>query len=321
MKKIFILTALILLLLFSGLTSLSASETLVQDLKSALDDIGESHYERLVVAFGNFTYRYTTIGGSFSRFIQEELESALDLSSYYELFVIDALENLDADFREVYGGLFNVEGVEALLSGTYAEEDDHVLLSLEIISFKTGSLVGKREIRIPRGEIPAGISLLPSGYRKALELGEELSDVLEAGNSGLVVKAFTNRGEGAVYRDGEELVITFFTNLDAYVKIYHIDVEGEMSLIFPNQFHADNLIPAQTLINIPDKDYPFSFVLGEPYGTEYIKIIASTSQFPDIEESFETLGKANRSLLSRGLSVTKKKGLVTESLLSYTIVE
>jgi hypothetical protein len=49
-------------------------------------------------------------------------------------------------------------------------------------------------------------------------------------------------------------------------------------------------------------------------------VLASSQQFRDIEDSFENLGDASRSLLSRGLSVT---GTATEAevLINYTIVE
>jgi hypothetical protein len=56
-------------------------------------------------------------------------------------------------------------------------------------------------------------------------------------------------------------------------------------------------------IAIPDAAYPFKFRLGHPYGTEFIKVAASTRQFADVEKDFADLSG------------------VAEALVSYTIVE
>jgi len=62
-------------------------------------------------------------------------------------------------------------------------------------------------------------------------------------------------------------------------------------------------------------------VLDEPYGTEFIKVMASTSQFADIEESFKDLGQASKERLTRGLTVEQRQGDLAEKLIRYTIVE
>jgi hypothetical protein len=135
----------------------------------------------------------------------------------------------------------------------------------------------------------------------------------------MVIQVSTDRGNGGVYRNGEKLTIHFFANRDAYVKIYHIDVKGIAQLIFPNTYWTANFVHGNVVVDIPDpKVYPFEFVMTPPYGTEHIKVVASTVQFSDIEDSFKDLGKATRGLVARGLQVTG--AAVAETLLSYTIV-
>ncbi len=136
-----------------------------------------------------------------------------------------------------------------------------------------------------------------------------------------VVRATTNRGDGAVYRDGEEMVISFFANRDAYFKVYHIEAGGKMKLIFPNEYHQDNFIPKLTLTHIPGRGHPFAFVLGKPYGIEFIKVMASTTRFKDIEQAFKLLGRATKGLMIRGLTVEQREGDLAEALIRYTIVE
>ncbi len=158
--------------------SLNAGDKVSSDLIKALDEIGRKHYEVLRVGFGNFTYEYSPLGGSFSRFLEEELKTAINRSDYFELFVLDALENLDPAFKAVYGDLIGPEQVEALLRGRYFDEGGKVRVSLEVISFKTGYLVGKAEVMIDKKDIPEDFSLLPPDFEHALELDKEFEDVV-----------------------------------------------------------------------------------------------------------------------------------------------
>jgi hypothetical protein len=196
--------------------------------------------------------------------------------------------------------------------------------------------IDKEEIELPKRSIPSSISYQPGNFDDAAEIQEEIETLIEEpGESSttgespaaqtdkkeFAIHATTNRGSGAVYRDGEEMVIRFFSNTDAYVKVYHIDVYGNTSLIFPNRFQSNNFIKGGEMQEIPREEDPFRFQLHEPFGTEFIKVVASSKQFRDIEDDFENLGGASRSLLSRGLSVTGTAAATAEVLINYTIVE
>jgi hypothetical protein len=52
-----------------------------------------------------------------------------------------------------------------------------------------------------------------------------------------------------------------------------------------------------------------------------IKIVASIKQFKDINESFSSLGKSSKELITRGLSVQQHEARISEVMLSYTILE
>ena len=219
------------------------------------------HRPVLSVAFGSFTYEYSGIGGSFSRHLEEVLSDAITRTGgRVSFFVLNALSNLDPAFKEAFGGLFNLEGVQAVLSGAYFDAGDSVRIELKIVDFADGSLVGREEVRIPKSAIPPSVSLLPPDLEEAAKVFREIGDLVKSGDDRLVVRATTNRGSGAVFRDGEEMVVNFFSNRDAFVKIYHIDVKGETKLIFPNQYHRDNFVPKNTLVRIPGPGHPFAFI-------------------------------------------------------------
>jgi hypothetical protein len=48
---------------------------------------------------------------------------------------------------------------------------------------------------------------------------------------------------------------------------------------------------------------------------------AFTKQFKDSEESFSSLGKSSKDLITRGFSVQQREARISEAMLSYTILE
>jgi hypothetical protein len=95
--------------------------------------------------------------------------------------------------------------------------------------------------------------------------------------------------------------------------IYHIDVNNQIQLIFPNTLDSpggppinrDNFLPANTELTIPRGTV--NFVLHEPFGQETILMYAASEQFPDIEREMRSTGaRATRqtvTVLSRGGSL------------------
>jgi hypothetical protein len=82
----------------------------------------------------------------------------------------------------------------------------------------------------------------------------------------------------------------------------------------------DNRVEKNRFYLIPEKGADFGFLLGKPYGTEFIKVVAAGTQFRSIEEPFTPLGKISRGMLTRSLPSTAPGEAVKEALLSYTII-
>ena len=282
-----------------------------------------------VAGVGNIVLEDKNIGSSFSAYIQEAIANELKQSSKFEF---SDRRQLDLIMNEIKLGLTGVtdestsvepgllRGLEYIVSGTYFVGEGSISLFLKLIEIESGLVVGDSRLDIEKNSIPRGISLFPPNYDDALYIIEELSDISGSGE-GLDIRVWNTRGEGGTYRDGENLQVNFYSSTDCYIKLYHIDVNNKLSLIFPNQYYSDNFIKAGKIYRIPDSRYPFSFTLGSPYGIEFIKIAASTLQFDDIEEAFSELGTASSALLSRGLSVQKKEKQSAEEIFSYTILE
>ena len=308
---------------------LSAESGFYVYLQPGIDIFEKSISEPMVVSFSNFTYGDKKIGSGFSKYLETQLCLALGKSDRFQLFAKDRLEEILESIELSLSDLIDsaqspnvgkLKAIQGLISGRFFDTDDTVQVFLELLNVETGTILSNTKIYIPKSEIPASVSIKPQNYSDALYVLDELARVENADNKDFIVKLWTKRGDGGTYIDGEKLVVNFYTNRNCYIKIYHVDVRKNMQLIFPNEFYSDNFINKKRLYKIPDERYPFSFVLGEPYGTEFIKVIASTVQFIDIEKSFENLGITADSMVKRGLKVSREKAQTTELMSSYTIL-
>jgi hypothetical protein len=319
-------------------------DQLRSDLRAAFDEIGKDNWQPLFVGLGSFTYEYEPYGGAFSNYLQDFVADAIAESDSFRLASLAALDNLDPSFREIYSELFTAEQIDGVVNGRYFEQDGRVEVRIEVVSLRTAAAVGRARISVRRSAIPARYSLKPDNATIAAERARELLNVgdgaaadSEASGTQTVTEAdggsaqddgepgpfrieiTTSRGDGGVYHDGENLLVQFFSSRPAFVKLYHIDVNGNTQLIFPNQFQRNNHIPAFEMVRIPRPRDPFAFRLGAPYGTEYIKVVASTAQFEDIEDSFRRLSGDPRSIVRRGMA-SRDDGEIREAIVAYTIV-
>jgi hypothetical protein len=326
MRKTLCLSLLLFLCSLAGFPQ----EAIQGILADTLRDFATDRASPMVVSVGNFTYADKEIGSSFSYYLEENLSVVLSRSPRFELFARDRLEEILETLELSLSDLFEqnsapqarkLKAIQGIFSGRFFEEATEISVFLDLVEIESGTVIKKASFRLPRSTIPVAVPVLPDNYSDALFVIEELSEVQNADNRNFVVKVWIPRGDGGVYRDGERLVIRFYANRDCFIKLYHIDVNKSTQLIFPNRFYPENRVRARRLYTIPDSSYPFTFDLTAPYGTEFIKVIASTIQFDDIEESFQQLGTASGELVSRGLSVKSRAHQVTETLIRYTIIE
>ncbi len=282
----------------------------------------------MVIGVGNILYSDKNVGSEFSYILKEKLCIAIQQSLKFTLSDTDNLDLLLKEMEFQHSGFVDenqlvrmgeLNAVKGLLLGNYYDTGTDVSIYLKLIEVETGTIIASEEMIILKNNISA--SIIPDNYSDALYIINEITNISDTSNEDLIVKAWIERGNGATYVDGEDLIINFFSSTDCYIKVYHIDVDGQVQLIFPNNYYLDNYIIEGEIYRITDTQYPFTFNLGYPFGTEFIKVIASTIQFADIEESFTDIGVVTRGLLERGLTVEQREGQITELLLNYTIIE
>jgi hypothetical protein len=121
------------------------------------------------------------------------------------------------------------------------------------------------------------------------------------------VQAWPNK-ESRTYFDGDAMTISLYASQDCWFKVYHIDVNNQMQLIYPNQTDRNNMLKANTERVIPDNT---TFELGAPYGEETILAVFSSTPFENFEKDMlypvpATRESINRAAGRRGLTVQNK---------------
>jgi hypothetical protein len=275
----------ILFILFLTVAFSAYSISTEEALNQAVDEFEKAVTKISVAGVGNIVYGSKKIGSSYSLYIQESISSYLQKSSRFELSDRSNLDAVMEEFKLSLSGITEgttvpeigmLKGLEYIVTGKFIENSNSVILYLDFVKMDTGVSVSKVKYNIDKSTIPSGISIIPDNYNDAFYVLDTLSDITSGNKEGFEVKAWSIRGEGGIYRNGENLQINFFSNRDCFIKVYHIDVNNKLSLIFPNPYYSDNFVKGEKIYKIPDNKYPFKFTLKAPYGTEIIKVAAST---------------------------------------------
>lgn len=204
------------------------------------------------------------------------------------------------------------------LYGSYRIQGSDVLIALKIYSFSFSRLMAEQEVSIPLSIIPGETSLYPENREMVEQLDRDLGQIYDS--SELSIHITTDRGEGGIYRDGEEMILSLLADRDCYIKILHIDGKGIMTQVFPNRFENNNFLPGRELLTFPGRRSPFRFKVVPPYGTETIKVIASTRQFSDLNRDFQQLGMASRGLALVGVEEEEQE-IMADATVHFTILK
>jgi len=118
--------------------------------------------------------------------------------------------------------------------------------------------------------------------------------VLRAGQESIAVTVSVNKGEGATYRAGERLTITFSAAQDCYVHVFNVDAAGTVTLLYPNQWERGGRVEANQTYTIPPPGAPWYLNIEGVPGQEAIVAIATKNpiDFEAIESVTDFVGKS-----------------------------
>ncbi len=293
-----------LLLALLSVSALALAGAQDAELAKALDAAASGYYLLEVrAAFGTFTYEYSGLPTPFSRWVEDRALLAAAGSSRVRVLNRNAAAAMDPVLGATYADFIRETGAEALLSGRFFDEGGKARVRFELTELSSGILIGAGDWYVPAQAIPAYASVRPA--TGVLDRSRELSRLSGSSPGGLSVSVSTDRGAGAAYRVGEALTLLVGVSDDAYARVYHVDGTGRVQLIWPNRFGGgDGHIAAGSPVRLPpDESAPYAFVMEPPYGTEFIKVVASTAPFGDGLEDFCDLGSVSSGAMTRGLTV------------------
>jgi hypothetical protein len=115
-----------------------------------------------------------------------------------------------------------------------------------------------------------------------------------------------------IFKEGENLVLEVKAAEDCFARLYYMNVEGKVTQLFPNEHHQDNFLPKARVVRIPGAAWGFDLQMGAPYGMEALKLVASTTQFTDLQDAKWSAG------LFQQIDITSLQEMSTRGITANT---
>lgn len=116
----------------------------------------------------------------------------------------------------------------------------------------------------------------------------------------LSVEVWTDRGDDAVYSPGEQMLVKARTNDDAYLLVYEIDAEGNITVLFPFRRGA-GMVEGRNTLRLPPEGSRYELAVEGTTGQGFLVAIASREPFRDLpwylrpfDPQAESIGYADR---------------------------
>ena len=164
----------------------------------------------------------------------------------------------------------HVMGWQNIIFGTVEPMQNAYHLSLRAVDVESGTLLGSRTYLLD-GSDPVLVNIVnPSLTIQRLNERDSILAPFNGTRNDFGLNVSTNK---PVYYDQEFLFISLRSDTDCYFVVYHVDVNNNMQLIFPNRWEiGTNSLKAGVERIIPENTF---FLLREPYGEERILVYAS----------------------------------------------
>jgi len=136
--------------------------------------------------------------------------------------------------------------------------------------------IGDVETISPRSSIDQVVNNITDHFEYAFMV-KQLGRIHHPASS-FKVKAWVTDKNRRDFWVGENIVFGVRAERDCHIILINLDSQGNFHIIYPNSYHQDNFIAANTNVLIPDKAMrrsQFQFVFGAPTGEETIKVIAT----------------------------------------------
>lgn len=283
----------------------------------------------LAILLGEITYQNTEFASPLSVAIKARLRQEFQRFDEFAIMEPPRLRGLEiVEKPKSTAALAEIAGTDVWITGEYWKTGDRIDLRLSVRRRPGNQLLGVAKAFLPPRSVPAGMNEVPANLEQAQanqKIEQRIAPLSSSQNeASLKVEVWVDRGNGAVYVEGDELLAMVRVNRDAYVRLYYTDATNQTYQIFPNRYHPEGKIRGNVVTRIPEPQDAFTFRIKEPFGIESITALASTESLGDLNIATLSAGpfqKVEHGL--RGLAVVssaaQKREIVRDRIVLTTI--
>ncbi len=310
MKKLIVILVLMAFFLPNGMPILLPQEgskqietklaQLVADLENNLIIDTRLNIKMKLIVRG-FTYDQDGMEATsaFSEYLVEKVEAMLKEAKQFSILprseVKDMVHSRDWKVEEASPALPEnlgaVAGADAILIGKFEDFNTKIKISALVRDIRSREVISDASVLIPKEAVPAAIAVFSENYGEVsfADLVDEPEDTLDMVFEDIHLEVFVDHSVDNQYKAGENMKIYIKADKDCYIRVLYRDTQGEDLMLFPRRETDNDFIKAnQTYVIPPDNSY--KIVAVEPYGTECLKVFASSRPFGGIQSvSVETI--------------------------------
>lgn len=261
-----------------------------------------------------------------SKFVISELTSVLGRYSFISLVERSKLGAIIKELELRQTGLVDpstaaeirkVHGLQLLIEGTISKNN----ISARVIHVETAKIIAtaavidKNEIEILGNKLASGIEvyLARENLKKLRNDNPEISlEFWIERKDGSVAKKITSSDKDKI-KIGTPVSFHYKANKDGYLTIVDIQPNGDVVIIYPNDFSGTNVIKSGIEYSIPSKNDEFEIIASEPSGMDTIVLFFTQKKVDwlDIKklsgDGFKSVKEGEKFTMSRGFNVTATK--------------
>jgi hypothetical protein len=272
----------------------AAAREVVTQIKRILEE-NRVTQRPLKVLLGEITYQNTEYASPLDPSIKEWLRREFQYSPEVVLLDAPRLRGLEIiEKPKTTAALAELVGALVWLTGEYWKTASGIDLRISVRRRPGDQLLGVAKALLPPHLVPGGMNEIPGNLKEAQanqKIEEQIAPPASSLNEkSLQIEVWVDRGKGAVYVEGDELLVFVRTNRDAHVQLYYTDATNQTYQIFPNRYHLEGRIPGNVVVRIPEPQDGFIFRIKAPFGIESIMALASTKPLGDLKIGTSSAG-------------------------------
>jgi len=165
-------------------------------------------------------------------------------------------------------------GADAVLVDTYLGGSDALTLS--------ATLKDQKGVVLARGDENIPLTIIKHSLENdAAEQSAVIADTEhEKGNDLITIRTTKGGGKHQYFKEGETVQFAVKVATPLYIYIYDINPKGEVILLYPKEGDKELPLAPDLLFTIPEASDSWEIKVGPPFGTDAVKLFASSRKLP-----------------------------------------